>query len=351
MKNHAVTIKDIARILGISKSTVSRALSEHSDVNAETRRRVLEVAEQLQYQPNSIALNLKQQRTNTIGVLIPDTGNPFFSRAVSGIQKIANIAGYNVMVCQSNESYETEKSNLQSLIATHVDGVLISISRETERTDHFETLLKKNIPVVFFDRICKALDTSQVYTDNYDIAFEATQYLIAKGCRRIATITGPRHLYTSFNRFQGYMDALTKNNLEFNPDYLLLTDYKKERVQDYTRHLLSLQERPDAIFAMNDIIAIEMMHIIKKQGLSVPDDVSVLGFNNEPISEFVEPSLSTVDHPAHDIGAAAAEILLAQIKDPGHQPMKKLIRSKLVIRESTERVNGYHAHQAPLRKN
>lgn len=342
MKNHAVTIKDIARLLGISKSTVSRALSEHSDVNPETRKKVLATAHKLQYQPNSIAINLKQQRTNTIGVLIPDTGNPFFSRAISGIQGIANLAGYNVMVCQSNESYTTEKNNLRSLIATHVDGVLISVSRETEHTDHFETLLQKNIPVVFFDRICKTLDTSQVFTDNYDIAFEATQYLISKGCRRIATITGPRHLYTSSNRFQGYLDALTKNNLEFNSDYLLLTDFRKDSIQTYTRHILNLDEPPDAIFAMNDLIAIEMMHLFKKQGLRIPQDIAVLGFNNEPISEFVEPSLSTVEHPAQEIGAAAAEILLSQIKEPNHQPQRKLIRSRLVIRESTERQNGHH---------
>lgn len=337
MNNHPVTIKDIARQLGISKSTVSRALSEHSDVNAETRKKVLALAHQLQYQPNTIALNLKKQRTNTVGVIIPETGNPFFSRAVSGIQRVANLAGYNVMVCQSNETYLTEKSNLKSLIAAHVDGLLISISRETDKTDHFETLLQKNIPVVFFDRICKTLQTSQVVTDNYEIAFEATQYLISKGCKRIATIAGPRHLYTSFNRFQGYMDALTKNNLHFDPDYLLISDFRKESIHAYTHHLINLPQRPDAIFAMNDIIAIEMMHIIKKQGLRIPDDIAVLGFNNEPISEFIEPSLSSVEHPAHDIGAAAAEILLAHIKEPDRAPEKKLIRSRLVVRESTER--------------
>jgi DNA-binding LacI/PurR family transcriptional regulator len=138
------------------------------------------------------------------------------------------------------------------------------------------------------------------------------------------------------------MDALTKNNLEFNPDYLLLTDFRKDRIQAYTRHLLNLDERPDAIFAMNDLIAIEMMHLIKKQGLRIPQDIAVLGFNNEPISEFVEPSLSTVEHPAQDIGAAAAEILLSQIKEPNYGPQKKLIRSRLVIRESTERQNGRH---------
>lgn len=336
MQPHAATIKDIARLLGISKSTVSRALSQHSDVNAETRNKVLAMAQRLQYQPNAIALNLRKKRTNTIGVIIPQTVNPFFSRAVSGIQETANLAGYNVMVCQSNESYATEKSTLQSLISAHVDGVLISISRETEHTDHFETLLQKNIPLVFFDRICKSLNTSQVFTNNYEVAFEATQYLIDKGCRRIATITGPRHLYTSLHRFQGYLDALTKNNLAFDPDYLLVTDYRRESIHQYTRRLLELPERPDAIFAMNDMIAIEMMHIIKRAGLKVPHDIAVLGFNNEPITEFVEPSLSSIEHPAHEIGAAAAEILLSQIKDPSLPRRKKIIKSKIVIRESTK---------------
>lgn len=340
MNNHSVTIKDIAKILGISKSTVSRALSEHSDVHSETREKVLALAGKLQYQPNAIALNLKQQRTNTIGVIIPETENPFFARAVSGIQRAANQAGYNVMVCQSSESCRTEESNLRSLIATRVDGLLISMSRETDKTDHFDAIFQKNIPVVFFDRICHTLDTSQVTTNNYEIAFEATQYLISQGCRRIATITGPRHLYTSFNRFQGYMDALTKNNLEFNPDYLLLSDFTKDSIESYTRHLIDLKEPPDAIFAKNDLIAIEMMHIIKKRGLSIPRDIAVLGFNNEPISRFVEPALSTVDHPAHDIGAASAELLLSQIKGENHHPVKKTIKSSLLIRESTDRLQA-----------
>src|SRR5688500_3952642 len=186
MKNHSVTIKDIARILGISKSTVSRALTEHSDVNPQTRERITALARQLQYQPNSIALNLKQQRTRTIGVMIPETANSFFSKVVSGIQKTANVAGYKVMVCQSNESYTTEKNNLRSLLSTHVDGLLISVSKETENTDHFETILQKKIPLVFFDRICENLHASHVFTNNHTIAFEATEHLIKQGCGKIA---------------------------------------------------------------------------------------------------------------------------------------------------------------------
>ncbi|MEX2232573.1 MAG: LacI family DNA-binding transcriptional regulator [Cyclobacteriaceae bacterium] len=335
MSNHSVTIKDIARILGISKSTVSRALSEHTDVNAKTREKVLALATKLRYQPNSIALHLKQQRTNTIGVIIPETVNTFFSGAVSGIQKIATLAGFQVVVCQSNECYTTEKDNLHSLIATRVDGLLISVSRETENTDHFDTLLQNNIPVVFFDRICEKLDTSQVFTDNYQIAFEATQHLIDQGCRRIATIAGPSHLYTSCKRFEGYKDALMKNNIEFNPDYLIYADFKQESIERFTRRLINLKESPDAIFAINDMTAIEMMHVIKKNGLRIPQDIAVLGFNNDKIGQFVEPSLTTIDMPAQDMGEAAAELLLFHIKNPNQRPEKRLINSRLIVRDST----------------
>lgn len=335
MKNQSVTIKDIAKVLGISKSTVSRALTEHSDVNPATRERIIALARQLQYQPNAIALNLKQQCTHTIGVMIPETANSFFSKVVSGIQKTANLAGYHVMVCQSNECYTTEKNTLHSLLATRVDGLLISISRETENTDHFQTMLQKKIPVVFFDRICEHLNTSQVFTDNYKIAFEGTEHLIEQGCRKIAFIGGPKYLYTSRKRFEGYRDALQKYSVNLNSDYLLHTSLKPEDIEAFTRHLINLKEAPDAIFAANDTLAIEMMHVIKKHGLKVPQDIAVLGFNNEHVGQFVEPSLSTIDLPAYEMGTAAAELLLFHIKDPEQHPEKKLINSKLIVRNST----------------
>jgi DNA-binding LacI/PurR family transcriptional regulator len=267
--------------------------------------------------------------------MIPETANSFFSKVVSGIQKTANLAGYQVMVCQSNECYTTEKNNLRSLLATHVDGLLISVSSETENTDHFQTVLQKKIPLVFFDRICENMNTSQVFTDNYKIAFEATEHLINQGCRKIAFIAGPKHLYTSSKRFEGYRDALLQHDLPLNSDYLLHAGWKPEGVEAFTRHLINLTEAPDAIFAANDTVAIEMMHVIKKHGLKVPHDIAVLGFNNEHVGQFVEPSLSTIDMPAYEMGRAAAELLLFHIKDPEQHPEKKLINSKLIVRDST----------------
>jgi DNA-binding LacI/PurR family transcriptional regulator len=339
MKHTAVTIKEIARLLGLSKSTVSRALTEHADVNDETRRKVQSVARQLQYEPNKIALNLKQQCTRTIGVIVPETANVFFAKVMGGIQKVANEAGYNVVVCQSNESYAGEKENIRSLIANQVDGLLISVSQETDNTDHFDIILKKNIPVVFFDRICEAFPTSQVFTNNYEISFEATEHLIAQGCRRIAAISGPQHLYHSRNRLQGYKDALRKNGLPLVDDYIIShVNHPAKNIEQYTKQLISLAQPPDAIFAINDIAAIEMMHIIKQHGLKIPVDIAMLGFNNETIGNFVEPSLSTIHLPASEMGTIATQVLLAQISDINCKPQKKLLKSSLVVRESTSRV-------------
>jgi len=331
----SVTIKDIAKILGISKSTVSRALSEHSDVNQATRKRILELAEKLNYQPNAIALNLKQQRTNTIGVIIPETVNRFFAKAIGGIQRVANLKGYNVVICQSDESYLTERSNLRSLVASHVDGVLISVSSETDRTDHFDTLLQKKIPVVFFDRICEELLTSQVFTDNYEISFAGTEHLLEQGCKHIAIVTGPQNLHNSRNRLKGYMDALTKHRIPVDERYIVHSHFRGGNIEEYTNTLIALPQRPDAIFAINDYAAIEMMHYLKKQGFRVPEDIAMLGFNNENIGRFVEPSLSTIDLNAYDMGTASAEILLNQIKNSGYPIQKQLVKSKLIVREST----------------
>ena len=332
-----VTIKEIAKLLGISKSTVSRALQKRSDVNSETQRKVQELAEKLRYQPNAMAVNFKNRRTNTIGVIIPETANTFFSRAIGGIQKIATSAGYNVVVCQSNECYNTERNTLLSLISNHVDGVLISVSKETENTDHFCTLLEKKIPVVFFDRICESLETSQVFTDNYEVSFQATQHLIDQGCKRIAILAGPQRLYTSSRRLAGYRDALLKNNIDYNPGLLMFPDFRPDNIEEFIRHLINGDNSPDAIFAINDMAAIEIMHVIKKAGLKIPQDIAVLGFNNEKIGQFVEPSLTSIDLPALEMGSTAAEMLLSRIKNPDHQPEKKLIPSRLIVRDSTRR--------------
>ncbi len=338
MSKSDATIRDIARKLGISKSTVSRALNYHFDVNPETARKVRELAIKIDYHPNVLAQNLKQKRTNTIGVVIPETVNRFFAKAIGGIQEVANRAGYNVMICQSNETLALERNNLQTLLASKVDGLLISVSRETDRHDHLQYAIDKEVPLVFFDRIVEELNASQVYSDNYDISFQGTEHLLTQGCRRIVFIAGPQHLYNSRNRLNGYLGALKKHNINISESLIVEANYKVSDVEDYTRHLFSLQQKPDGIFAINDMAALEMMLILKKRGLNIPKDVAVLGFNNETICRLVEPTLSSIDHPAYDMGAAAAEILLRQIIRHEIRQEKRLIKSRLVVRESTNRI-------------
>src|SRR4051812_43719285 len=267
MRKATVTIKDIARTLGLSKSTVSRALSDHASVNGDTRKKILELAQRLHYQPNPIALNFKQKRTKTIGVIIPETVNKFFARAIGGIQRVANKAGYNVITCESDESYEAEKSNLQSLVNSRVDGMLISVSGETNKRDHFDILFQKGIPVVFFDRIREELNTSQVVTDNYDIAFAGTEHLILQGCKRIAILAGPEKLYNSRNRLKGYLSALKKYDLPARDSYIFHSQFRAGDFEAHARAILNLRDRPDAIFAINDYAALEMIHFFKKHGL------------------------------------------------------------------------------------
>jgi DNA-binding LacI/PurR family transcriptional regulator len=338
MPKSETTIRDIARTLGISKSTVSRALNNHYDVNPETARKVRELATQIDYHPNLLAQHLKQQRTNTIGVIIPETVNRFFAKAIGGIQQVANQAGYNVMICQSNETLALERTNLQTLMASKVDGLLISVSRQTDRHDHLQHIIDKELPLVFFDRIVEELDTAQVYSDNYDICFQGTEHLLAQGCKRIAFIAGPQHLFNSKNRLQGYLDALKKHNINVNESLIGHTNYSNNYIEDFTRYLFNLRQKPDGIFAINDLAALEMMHILKKRGLSIPKDVAVLGFNNENICRLVEPTLSSVDHPAFDMGIAATEILLNMITKKELTVEKRLIKSRLVVRESTNRI-------------
>lgn len=339
MVNKSITIKDIAKRLGISKSTVSRALGDKSDVHPETKKRILELASSLQYAPNALAINLKQQRTNTIGVIVPETINSFFARALGGIQTLADVAGVNVMICQSNESHITEKKNVRSLMSNRVDGMIVSISQETDDSAPFKTFIDKGFPLVFFDRICDDIQASRVVTDNYEVTCEGTRHLIEQGCKHIAFVAGPQHIYNSRNRLRAYIDTLRQHQIPINDFYILQTGFRNTKVEEYTRYLINLPQRPDAVFAINDMAAIEMIHVMRRAGLRVPEDIAVLGFNNEDVGNFIEPSLSTIDQPAHQMGSTAAELLINHINHPGIPPEERIVKSKLVARKSTLRLH------------
>lgn len=343
MKFNQVTIKDIARELGISPSTVSRALKDHPDISAETKKAVNELADRLNYQPNIVALSLRQKKTNTIGVIIPEIVNTFFSTVISGIEDVAYEGGYNVILAQSNESYQREVTDMKALFNSRVDGMLLSLSRETTNFDHIESIISKGVPIVLYDRFYSNPNMSKVIVDDYIGAKEAVQHLIDQGCKRIAHLEGAPNLIISKDRLRGYQDALSESNVEIRENYTVVCPNNSfEEGQRATQKLLSLSVPPDAIFASNDPMAMGAIMAIKEKGLSIPDDVAVVGFSNYFFSQITDPSLTSVDQPGFEMGQEAARLLIRQIelKDKDQDdlpPETKILKTKLIIRNSSLR--------------
>ncbi len=343
MKFTQVTIKDIARELGISPSTVSRALKDHPDISSKTKLAVNALAEKLNYQPNIVALNLRQQKTFTIGIVIPELVHFFFSTVISGIEDVAYQAGYSVILSQSNESYEREKTHIKALFNSRVDGMLISISRETKNFEHIESVIAKGIPVVFYDRTYNAPMSSNVIVDDYVGAKEAVNHLIDQGYRKIAFLEGSPGLIISADRKRGYMDALKEHGLELKDAFTQeCVTGSMEEGKRATKKLLSMHEPPDAIFAASDPLATGAMQSIKEKGLRIPQDVGVVGFSNWSYGSLIEPTLTTVDQPGFEMGQEAARLLIRQIelsdKDQSDPvPETKILKTRLIVRDSSIR--------------
>lgn len=335
-KKHMTTIVDIAKALNVSKSTVSRALHEHEDINPHTRAAVLEMARQLDYQPNLLAKSLVRSKSNTIGIIVPEFLTYFFPTIIMGAQQVAAEAGYNVIICQSQESYKTEVANANVLLANRVDGVLISMTRETKKFDHFKAFEKHGIPVVFFNRVCDEMDTSKVLVNDYEGALKAVEHLIKNGYRNIAHIGGPPALLITHNRLRGYKDALAKYKLPFKKELVVHCNLSKKDAIACAEQLLNLKQPPDAVFCVNDPVAIQLMLLAKKRKIKIPAELGIVGFSNEPSGEVIEPALTTVQQPVADIGRSAAGILLEAIaKGEAYVPEKKSLKTTLIVRESS----------------
>lgn len=337
-----VTIKDIARELGISPSTVSRALKDHPDISPDTKKAVKELAEELNYQPNSIALSLRQSKSNTIGVIIPEIVHFFFSTVISGIEDVAYEAGYSVIVSQSNESYEREVMDTKALFNNRVDGMLVSVSRETKDFDHLISIHKRGMPIVFFDRICNAINCSQVIVDDFDGAFQATEHLIKQGYVRIAHLGGPTNLEIHKNRLEGYKAALEQYNRPID-ESLIFTDHSSdddENAKEITAMLLDAPNPPDAMFAINDVAALGAMRAAKEKGLNIPNEFAIIGFSNWRFTALTEPAMSTVDQPGFKMGQEAARLLIKEIeakKDEVIEPETITLKTNLLVRASSVR--------------
>jgi DNA-binding LacI/PurR family transcriptional regulator len=338
LRKQRTTITDIARELGLSPSTVSRALNNHPGISEKTRKAVVKLARKKNYQPNLLALHLLQKKTNTIGVIVPEITSYFFSSIINGIQDFVNSLGVNMIIGQSNESYEEEKRIVQTFSSINVDGFLISPSSENKRIDHLEMLVEGNIPLVFFDRDCIGIEADKVFVDEYKGAMQAVEYLVHTGCRRIAHIGGPQTLSTARHRLRAYKDTLQKHGLAIRDDYLVEANgFAPEHGIEPCKRLLSLPEPPDAIFTINDGVAIGAMYVIKEAGIQIPREISVIGFDDDPHSSYFKPSLSTVWQPTYEMGMLAARILMKRISS-GNELSKLRIETlipELVVRGSS----------------
>lgn len=336
MRSNQITIKDIARILGISPSTVSRALKDHPDINTDTKKAVNELARKLKYQPNAVALSLKNSRSNTIGIIIPEIVHYFFSSVISGIEDVASQKGYTVIICQSNESFAREVSNANALLSHRVDGILISISKETNSFDHFVNLQEGGIPLVFFDRIAPEINADQIITDDIDASYNATRHLIETGRTRIAHFAGPQGLVIGRDRLQGYINALTEAGLPIDNRLIIEAD-TFEKARNTVGEMLDAGIVPDGIFAVNDMTAIGAMQTMMKRGYKVPDDVSIVGFSDGYLSGVTDPHLSSVDQHGYEMGTTAAEMLFHRIlsDEEEYVPEIKVLKADLIVRGSS----------------
>jgi DNA-binding LacI/PurR family transcriptional regulator len=335
--NKPATIKDIARQLNISISTVSRAMRNAPDVNADTRKAVMALSEELSYQPNKLALSLKQKQTHNIGVIVPNL-DYVLSTMVKGIDEVALEAGYTVMVCQSNESFGREMVNTRRLLDSLVDGFIISVSSETKVFDHFKKIQEKEMPMVVFDRITPHLKAPSVRIDNMDGGFQATEHLIEQGYKRIAILAGPKNLGISNIRLEGYIHALNKHKIKPDNDLIIHCDFNQDYAYVATQELLAGKKKPDAIFTISDRMAIGAMLAIKERGLRMPQDIGLVGFNNEPFTNLVTPRISSVDQPSFELGKIAAKLFLERVHNSDMDHVEEILKPKLCIRESSQRI-------------
>lgn len=332
MSRHPITIKDIARILNVSVSTVSRALKDHPDISVSTKKAVQDLAKELNYRPNEIALSLKNRRSKIIGVMVPQLVHHFFSQVIEGVENVAYDNGYQVMIYHSNELLEREIQLTQSFMSYRLDGLIVSMSKKTEDFSHFNKLSQLGVPIVYFDRVPDG-EYNKVLFDDYQGAFDAVQHMIDRGCKKIIHFAASSKMDIGRMRRKGYVDALKKNGLEVNDAFIVQCD-SYECALDSIEDILSIFPDLDGVFAVNDLTAIGTIKQLTRNGRRVPEDVKVMGFSNEISSGIYSPSLSTVDQHGVQMGEEAAKLLLENM-DGVKRAQTRTISASLVLREST----------------
>ncbi len=332
-----ITIYDLAKTLGVSAGTVSRSLNDHPSISPKTKEKVISIANELGYKTNKFAVNLSKQKSNTIGVIVPKLNSIFMSTVLAGIEKIANEAGYNLIISQSLESMEKEKINAKTLYDSGVDALLVSLAYDTTNFDHFAHYIRNKIPLIFIDRVHNLPNCSTIIINNRLAGFEATEHLITQGCKNLLYIGGNIKRNVYLDRQQGFRDALEKHQLDFDKSHFLESDLSPDEVDTVIKYIGNLKNPVDGLFVASDNFAVHIIKALKKEHYKIPQDIKIVGFNNDPISDLVTPTLTTIDYPGYEMGILAGQSIISHLNGGINlQPANAItLRHKLIIREST----------------
>jgi LacI family transcriptional regulator len=334
-----VTIYDLARVLNISVATISRALKDDPVVSKKTRKKILELAEEMGYRSNHFARNLRNKKTHMIGVIIPRVNSYFMSTVIAGIEKVTNEAGYNLIISQSSESVVKERQCVRTMFNNRVDGLLVSLAYDTTDTTHFDLFQRKSIPFLFFDRVADDNPWANVLIDNRRASYEATSHLIAQGCRRIVHVTADSKNNVYRDRLLGYRQALADHDLPFAEDQVIRNTLSQEAGAGAATLIQGMNPRPDGVFVANDNCAVGCLLALKRSGLRIPEDIAFAGFNNDPVSTVVEPNLTTVNYPGYEMGVVAARNLIHHLNGTSGIDATNtiLLKADLIVRASSRR--------------
>ena len=338
-KSKEVTIYDIARKLKVSPSTVSRGLQDHPAISKKTKKKIFDMVDELGYRSNHFARNLRQNQTRTIGVIVHELNSNFITSVLAGIEKVSTETGYDLIITHSSESMAKETANAKNLFNKRVDGLIASLSLDTSDLEHFKPFIEKNVPVIFFDRVEQDGNNTVVIIDNAKCGYIATQHLIGQGCRRIVHVTSSLRRNVYSQRYKGYKDALFDNGIPLDENLLLINDLSEKAGIESAMAILKMNPLPDGAFITNDFVAAVCMRTLKEHGVNIPNDIAIVGFNNDAIGKLIEPALTTINYPGIDLGQIAARNLINHLNGVSniHQTNTIIVRSELIVRKSSLR--------------
>jgi LacI family transcriptional regulator len=335
----AITIYDIAAKLNVSAATVSRSLSDSPNVNKTTKKKIVDAARQMGYSSNAFASSLRTKRSNTLGVILPRLNSNFMADVIAGMEKAANDANFNLIISQSQETMKKEISNAQTMFNNRVDGLLVSLAYNTDNIEHFDSFIKRGIPVIFFDRVYEDNNCPNIHINNFKAAYEVTDHLAKQGCKHIIHMsgTGVHNVYEE--RFKGYREALKDNGLTYTDDMLIINNLSVDAGKEAAAQILKMPKLPDGIFSANDACIISCMVELKKAGIKIPDDIAIAGFNNDPSCCIIEPNLTTIDYRGYEMGETAAKLLINHLINNYDMQLTHslVLRHDLIVRASSLR--------------